>query len=96
MGTARLCSVSFCDHSGVKHHAEVTAETLYEAALLGIRAISQEWAEEPGLLAPIEIQVKLPAVRHEVTLKQLREWLTSTCKTPKERVLKERLKQLAM
>jgi hypothetical protein len=94
MGTARLCSVSFRDHSGVQHHAQVTAESLYEAAVLGIHVISQEWAEEPGPMTAIEVQVQLPTVRHEVTWKQVREWLTATCKTPKERALKERLKVL--
>jgi hypothetical protein len=33
--------VSFRDHSGVSHTAEVNAESLFEAAVLGVKAISQ-------------------------------------------------------
>lgn len=94
MGTARICCVSFCDRSGVRHRAEVTAETLYEAAVLGIHAISQEWAEEPALMTSIEVHVKQAAVTHEITVKQLRQWLDATCRSPRERIVKERLKTL--
>jgi hypothetical protein len=94
VGNLRRCRVSFVDASGVRHHAEVSAESLFEAAVLGIRAISEEWAEEPGLAAKIEVQVTAPAVTHEVTFKQLRDWLNGTCRSPKERIVKERLKAL--
>ena len=90
----RTCPVSFCDSSGIRHSAEVTAETLYEAAVLGIKAISEHWAEEPGIGTRLEIEVKTPAVRHEITLRQLRQWLDGTCASPKEKLVKERLKAL--
>ena len=94
MGNARICSVSFSDHAGVRHTAQVTAETLYEAAVLGLKAISEEWAEEPGAVTPIEIQVQLPAVKHELRMRHIRQWLDSNCTSPKEKALKERLKGL--
>jgi hypothetical protein len=41
----RLCGVTVIDLEGVRHTAEVTASTLYEAVALGIMAIrEQEWA----------------------------------------------------
>jgi hypothetical protein len=94
VGNLRTCSVSFYDASGARHSAEVTAETLYEAAVLGIKAISEHWAEEPGIGTRLEIEVKSPAVRHEMTLRQLRQWLDGTCASPKEKLVKERLKAL--
>jgi hypothetical protein len=78
----------------VRHAAEVSAESLFEAAVLGVRAISEEWAEEPALGSKIEIEVSAPAVTHEVTLKQLRDWLNGTCRSPKDRLAKERLRSL--
>jgi hypothetical protein len=90
----RRCRVSFIDASGIRHSAEVSAESLFEAAVLGIRAISEEWAEEPALGTKIEVEVTAPAVTHEVTFKQLRDWLNGTCRSPKDRMVKDRLKSL--
>lgn len=42
----RSCSVSFKDSSGVRHSVEVTAETLFEAAALGLFLLRKdEWAD---------------------------------------------------
>jgi hypothetical protein len=38
--------------------------------------------------------VKSPAVRHEITVRQLRQWLDGTCASPKEKLVEERLKAL--
>jgi hypothetical protein len=43
---------------------------------------------------PHEVQVKAPAVRHQVNMKQIRTWLEGTCRSPKEKITKERLKAL--
>ena len=94
MGNLRTCSVSFTDSAGIRHSAEVNAESLYEAAVLGIRAISEQWASEPAPLTTIQIRVNAPSVSHEVTLKQVRQWLDSTCSGPKERLVKDRLKSM--
>jgi hypothetical protein len=72
----------------------VTAESLYEAAVLGIKAISEQWAQEPAAMTRLEVEVKAPPVRHEITVRQVRQWLDGTCASPKERVLKERLKAM--
>ena len=37
MGHLRSCVVSYQDNQGIRHSAEVTAETLYEAAVLGLQ-----------------------------------------------------------
>jgi hypothetical protein len=42
----------------------------------------------------IQVEAVSPAVRHEVTIKQIRQWLNSNCTSPRERVMKERLKGL--
>lgn len=94
MATLQTCTVSFAGSSGVRHIAEVSAETLFEAAVLGVKAISQQWGEEPGVGTRIEVQVKSPAVRHEVTLAGIRQWLGGTSRSPKEALLRERLRSL--
>lgn len=40
----RSCVVTYQDTEGVKHSVEVTAESLYEAAILGMKALK---AAEP-------------------------------------------------
>ena len=46
MGNVRTCTVSFTGYSGTQHSVDVTADSLYEAALLGVRAICEQW-EKP-------------------------------------------------
>lgn len=88
----RKCAVSFVGGSGVKHSAEVEAESLYEAAVEGICAISGQWGHEPALLTPIVVEVKPPPVSHQLTLQQIRSWLESASPSPKDKMMKERLK----
>ena len=61
----RICRVSFTTTSGIRHSAEIQADSLYEAAVEGIQAISQQWGEQPGPTTPIAVEVKAPAVQHE-------------------------------
>ena len=39
----RTCTVSFTGPSGVRHSVEVTAESIYEAAALGVSALKNSW-----------------------------------------------------
>jgi hypothetical protein len=39
--SVRSCRVTIRDTEGIEHTAEVTAESLYEAVALGLRAIRQ-------------------------------------------------------
>ena len=88
----RLCRVSFIDERGTQHTAEVTAESLYEAALFGVKAISETWAQEPDLAAPISVSI-VPVV-HQVTLRQIRTWVDRGAGSPRDMAQRHRLKQL--
>jgi hypothetical protein len=47
----RSCRVINRDTEGIEHSAEVTAESLYEAVALGLRAIRQcAWVEGAGVI----------------------------------------------
>jgi hypothetical protein len=53
--SVRSCRVTIRDTEGIEHTAEVTAESLYEAVALGMRAIRQcSWVEDirPELHGP--------------------------------------------
>jgi hypothetical protein len=91
----RVCSVALTDAAGVKHLVEVTAETLFEAAALGLAAIKGEgWAGGDGPATTLEVRVVPPAVSHSVSVQQLLRWLDGVTTSPKERMKKDRLKAL--
>lgn len=86
------CIVSYVDLDGVRHSVEVEAEGLYEAAVLGIAAFKKHDLT-PGGLTQLEVEVR-STITHAVSVKKVQEWLQRGVRTPKEAVLKERLRAL--
>lgn len=86
------CVVSFTDLDGVRHSVEVQADGMYEAAVLALHGFHKHELE-PGAMTKVEVEVRR-TVTHTVTVKQVREWLQRGVRTPKEAVLKERLRAL--
>jgi hypothetical protein len=91
----RACTVSFVGPTGIRHCVEVTAESLYEAAILGVSLLRQEgWAEQIAQGTQLEIQVRQPATTHCVTVAQLRQWCDGIAVSPDETLRKRKLKEL--
>jgi hypothetical protein len=92
----RSCVVSFRDAAGIHHSVEVSAESLYEAAALGIKAFqsAQLMPAEWGPATELEILTRPPAVRHAVTVCRFQAWLSGAGRSPKEQALKSRLREL--
>jgi hypothetical protein len=67
--------VSFQDSGGVRHAVEVGAETLYEAAVLGLKSFREDDCA-PGPAAHLAIEVRGPSVTHTVVARKIEEWLT--------------------
>lgn len=86
------CIVSFVDTLGFRHTVEVQAESLFEAGALAIRAFKQNGCP-PGYVSELEVEIRSP-VKHIVTPKRIQEWLEGGAKSPKEAVMKERLREL--
>jgi len=86
------CIVSFVDLDGVRHSVEVQADGLYEAAVLGLSGFRKHELQ-PGGLTELEVEVR-SSVTHTLTVTRVREWLQRGVRTPKEAVLKERLRAL--
>ena len=87
-----ICVVSYLDTEGMRHTVEVEADSLYEAAVLAIRVFRQHDCE-PGQAARLEVGVR-SSVTHIVTPRTIHEWLNGGAKTPREAVLKDRLRAL--
>ncbi len=90
-----MCSVSLTDARGVRHTVEVSAESLFEAAALGLAAFKREsWIEGPGRAAALEVTVLEPVPKHTVTVQQVERWLNGVTTSPSERLKREKLKAL--
>jgi hypothetical protein len=91
----QTCTVSFTDSSGIKHSAVVTADSLFEAAILGLKVLrSSELKEPPGRATVFEIEVRNPAVRHHVSLVHVAKWLNGPAASPRESMKKVHLRKL--
>jgi hypothetical protein len=91
----KACSVSFTDVRGIRHTAEVEAESLYEAAVQGIRRLNQDpWLERIGPGTILEIEIREPSARHSITVEQVQRWLAGATKNPTEATKKAKLKLL--
>ncbi len=87
-----LCIVSYLDISGVRHAVEVNAESLFEAAVLALRTFKQHNCEPTGL-SKLEIEIR-SSVMHTIPVSKVHTWLTAGARSPKEAVMKERLRAL--
>ena len=86
------CFVSYLDISGIRHSVEVEAESMYEAAALAVK-VFREHDCEPGAMAQLDVEIRT-SITHTLTVKKLHDWLGGACRSPNERVTKERLKGL--
>ena len=86
------CIVSFLDTSGIRHTVEVEADSLFEAAAMAVHIFKLHDCEPVGMN---ELQVEIrSSVTHTLTVRKLHDWLNGGAKTPKEAVMKERLRAL--
>jgi hypothetical protein len=89
------CTVNFTGPSGVRHGVEVSADSLYEAAIVGFSLLKKDgWVEPIAPGTRLEIQVKHPATTHSVSLAQLRRWVDGVAISPEETLRKRKLKEL--
>lgn len=75
---------------------EVSASSLYEAAALALAEFRHCGFTDanPGPATRLSVAVKAPATTHEVSVGKFQDWLSGSAKSPKELVLKNRLKEL--
>src|SRR5947207_12356634 len=91
----KTCTVSFTGPSGVCHSVEVSADSLYEAAIVGFSLLKQDgWVDPVAPGTRLEIQARQPATTHSVSLAQLRRWVEGIAVSPDETLRKRRLKSL--
>jgi hypothetical protein len=91
MGQLRSCVVSYPGQSGHQtFSAEVTAETLYEAAVLGLKALDVDQRFTHNIT--IDVRVKNPETTHSISGESLKRGLHGPAKSATDQALKSRLK----
>ena len=91
----RICTVSFKSATGISHSVEVQAETLYEAAGIGLARLKKDgWVEGLGPGTRLEIAVREPSTLHSLTVQQLQRWVDGVTTSPAEVLRRTRVKQL--
>jgi hypothetical protein len=78
----RSCRVTIKDPEGIEHTAEVTAESLYEAIALGLKAIRESsWVEGIAANFAIRVLVRDTPVEHTVEFRAFNKWLEQRGRT---------------
>jgi hypothetical protein len=91
---SRYCVVSFTGVSGIRHSVDVTAESLYEAAVLAVTRFRKDtWGEAIGPGTKLDIEVRDTSTTHSVTWQQVERWLASPG-TPYDASRKAKLKMM--
>jgi hypothetical protein len=91
----RVCTVSFKSATGISHSVDVEAETLYEAAGMGLARLKKDgWIEGLGPGTRLEIAVREPSTLHSLTVQQLQRWVNSVTTSPAEVLRRSKVKHL--
>lgn len=91
----RVCTVSFKSATGISHSVDVEAETLYEAAGIGLARLKKDgWIEGLGPGTRLEIAVREPSTLHSLTVQQVQRWVDGVTTSPAEVLRRTRVKRL--
>jgi hypothetical protein len=91
----RSCRVTIKDMQDVSHTVEVTAESLYEAVALGLKAIrGRDWVEGLPDQFKVGVSVSEIPVRHFVEMKEFNAWIAREGGKPRDLVQRKRARKI--
>lgn len=92
----KACTVVVHDLNDTAHALDVTAETLYEAVAQALATVrGHDWVGDIGKgLTEVTVKVRNPEITHTVKIQDFENWLNRGCRSPKETVMKARLRQM--
>lgn len=89
--------MTLVDFRGVRHVAEVNADSLFEAAVLALQAFKASgWTDGIGPATRVEVEVRVTTTRHVVSVGQIQRWTESAAVSPAERLKRDRLKAMLL
>lgn len=75
------------------HVVVADGDSLFEVAASAIALLRDEgWADALPPDAVVQVEIQLPPITHEVPLKALERWVAGPSVSPKEELLKRRLR----
>ena len=91
-----MCVVKLNDAHGVEHRVKVRAESVYEAALLGLNRLERVgWESDGSQISHVMVEVWEEPTQHYVDVKKLLSWLKAPGKVPPQEQRKAKLGKLA-
>ena len=96
MPRSHKCVVTFRDSEGVDHAVVVQAESLYEAATLGLRQFRRaDWSREEALdLGTIRVEVWEQPMVYRIEVAKLEAWIKRSGGSPRDVLLRDKLREL--
>jgi len=96
MSEMRVCVVRLVDDHGVEHKVKVQAESVYEAALLGLKRLQRVgWESDGSQIGIVVVEVWEQPTIHAVNVKKLLNWLKVPAQFEPEELRKAKLRKLA-
>ena len=90
------CVVKLIDEHGVEHSVKVRAESVYEAALRGLKRLeSVGWESDGTQPHTVLVEVWEEPTCHRVNVARLLDWLKGSGRSPRDETRKEKLRKLA-
>ena len=90
------CVVKLRDTLDIQHSVVVHAESLYEAVLRGLNALSgvgwESYKDET--IKYVEVEIFQEPTRHVVDVPKLLKWINQNAMSPRQQTLKEKLREL--
>ena len=91
----RSCRVTIKDMQDVSHSVSVTAESLYEAVALGLKAIrGRDWVEGLRDQFKVDVSVSEISVRHSVEIREFNSWLQRDGGAPRDIAQRKRARTI--
>jgi hypothetical protein len=95
MSEERDCVVKLVDDHGVEHSVRVRAESVYEAALKGLKKLKRVgWESDGSQIGSVTVEVWEEPTRHRVNVAKLLQWLKGNGRSPYDETRKEKLRTI--
>ena len=95
MSEERDCVVKLVDDHGVEHSVRVRAESVYEAALKGLKKLEQVgWESDGSQIGWVIVEVWEEPTQHRVHVGKMLGWIKSSGRTPRDETRKGKLRAL--
>ena len=90
------CIVKMRDSEGVEHAVQVSASSLYEAVVLGLRHFRRSpWSRETAFgNAQLRVELWPAPTTYTVAVPHIEKWLKSSGTSPRDTLLRQKLRNL--